>query len=99
MSDSGVALTAEDSDDPFEAFDRSTGAGTVRDPYPEWARLRSETLVVQQDPRTVFGLEEDVAINALLDRLLGLRLDPAADDVHSTGQTFRSPRSLPVVFD
>jgi cytochrome P450 len=57
-----VALTAEDSDDPFEAFDRSTGAGTVRDPYPEWARLRSETPVVQQDPRDIFGLADDVEL-------------------------------------
>jgi hypothetical protein len=44
-------------------------------------------------------METTVAINALLDRLPKLRLDPAAVDVHITGQTFRSPRSLPVVFD
>src|SRR5216683_1638973 len=62
MSDSGVALTADDSDDPFDAFDRSTGAGTVRDPYPEWARLRSETPVVQQDPRDIFGFADDVEL-------------------------------------
>src|SRR6266851_8306603 len=62
MSDSGVALTAEDSDDPFEAFDGSTGAGTVRDPYPEWARLRSKTPVLQQDPREIFGLADDVEL-------------------------------------
>jgi cytochrome P450 len=62
MSDSGVTLTAEDSYDPFEAFDRSTGAGTVRDPYPEWARLRSRTPVLQQDPKVVFGLADDMEL-------------------------------------
>jgi cytochrome P450 len=44
-------------------------------------------------------METSVALNALLDRLPGLRLDPAADDVHITGLTFRSPAALPVVFD
>src|SRR5438552_2375219 len=43
-------------------------------------------------------METTVALNALLDRLPNLRLDPEADDVHITGQTFRAPRSLPVLF-
>lgn len=44
-------------------------------------------------------METSVALNALLDRLPGLRLDPSAEDVHITGLTFRSPVALPVVFD
>jgi cytochrome P450 len=44
-------------------------------------------------------METAVVITALLDRLPGLRLDPAASDVHITGALFRSPRALPVVFD
>ena len=40
-----------------------------------------------------------MVLNALFDRLPGLRLDPAAEDVHITGLTFRSPLALPVVFD
>jgi cytochrome P450 len=44
-------------------------------------------------------LESTVALDALLDRLPNLRLDPAADDVHISGLTFRSPLALPVVFD
>jgi cytochrome P450 len=44
-------------------------------------------------------METSVALNALLDRLPGLRLDPTAEDVHVTGLTFRSPVALPVVFD
>ncbi|HEX3760858.1 MAG TPA: cytochrome P450 [Kofleriaceae bacterium] len=44
-------------------------------------------------------MESTVALNALLDRLPGLRLDPAAEDVHISGVTFRSPLALPVVFD
>jgi cytochrome P450 len=44
-------------------------------------------------------METAVALNALLDRLPGLRLDPAAEDVHITGLTFRSPLALPVLFE
>jgi cytochrome P450 len=44
-------------------------------------------------------METTVALNTLLDRLPGLRLDPAAEDVHITGLTFRSPLALPVRFD
>jgi cytochrome P450 len=40
-----------------------------------------------------------VALNAVLDRLPNVRLDPAADDVHISGSTFRAPRTLPIVFD
>lgn len=44
-------------------------------------------------------METRVMLNAVLDRLPGLRLDPAAEDVHVTGLGFRAPRALPVVFD
>jgi cytochrome P450 len=44
-------------------------------------------------------LQMRTAINVLLDRLPNLRMDPAADDPHIRGQVFRSPTSLPVVFD
>lgn len=40
-----------------------------------------------------------VFLNALLDRLPNLRLDPEAPDVHVTGLAFRAPRTLPVLFD
>jgi cytochrome P450 len=43
-------------------------------------------------------METRVALDALLDRLPALRLDPAAEDVHITGKAFRAPSSLPVVF-
>lgn len=43
-------------------------------------------------------METKVCLDALLDRLPNLRLDPAAEDVHITGRAFRSPRSLPVLF-
>jgi cytochrome P450 len=43
--------------------------------------------------------ESEVVLNAVLDRLPGLRLDPAAEDVHVTGMIFRAPVSLPVEFD
>ncbi|WP_109530319.1 MULTISPECIES: cytochrome P450 [Nocardia] len=44
-------------------------------------------------------LEMRVAINLLLDRLPNLRLDPDGKDPHIRGQVFRSPTSLPVLFD
>ncbi|MGI8336935.1 cytochrome P450 [Actinomadura scrupuli] len=44
-------------------------------------------------------LEMRVAMNLLLDRLPNLRLDPDGDDPHIRGQVFRSPTSLPVLFD
>jgi cytochrome P450 len=44
-------------------------------------------------------METTVVLNKVLDRLPNLRLDPDADDVHITGMAFRSPASLPVLFD
>jgi cytochrome P450 len=44
-------------------------------------------------------LEMAVALEAVLDRLPGLRLDPEAADVGIRGLVFRSPTALPVLFD
>jgi cytochrome P450 len=44
-------------------------------------------------------LEMQVLVNAALDRLPGLHLDPAAEDPHIHGLIFRSPPNLPVRFD
>jgi cytochrome P450 len=44
-------------------------------------------------------MESRVAINTLFDRLGDFRLDPAAEPPHIEGLAFRSPLSLPVVFD
>lgn len=44
-------------------------------------------------------METTCVLNALLDRMPSVRLDPAADDVHITGLVFRAPDVLPVVFD
>jgi cytochrome P450 len=43
-------------------------------------------------------LEATIALNALLDRLRNLRLDPSAD-AGVVGLAFRSPKQLPVTFD
>ena len=56
-----------------------------------------------QGPHICLGMhlarvEMRVALNLLLDRLPGLRLDPYGDDPHIRGQVFRSPTSLPVLF-
>ncbi len=39
-----------------------------------------------------------VMMNAVLDRLPKLRLDPTVDDIAISGGTFRAPRALPVLF-
>jgi cytochrome P450 len=44
-------------------------------------------------------MESRVALNRLFDRLPDLRLDPEAEDVHVHGLMFRSPKSLPTLFD
>lgn len=44
-------------------------------------------------------METRVVVDAVLDRLPNLRLDPDASDVHVTGLGFRAPQALPVVFD
>jgi cytochrome P450 len=44
-------------------------------------------------------MEMRVALEAVLDRWPGLRLDPEAGPVHVTGLTFRSPLALPVRLD
>jgi cytochrome P450 len=44
-------------------------------------------------------LETRVVLNAVLDRLPGLRLDREADEAYIRGMVFRSPTALPVVFE
>jgi cytochrome P450 len=44
-------------------------------------------------------LETRVVVNAVLDRLPEVRLDPDGDDPHIRGLIFRSPTSVPVLFD
>lgn len=44
-------------------------------------------------------MEMRVALEAVLDRLPNVRLDPDAGDVEIRGLGFRAPRQLPVVFD
>lgn len=56
-----------------------------------------------QGPHICIGMhlariEMRVALDLLLDRLPGLRLDPGGDDPHIRGQVFRSPTCLPVLF-
>jgi cytochrome P450 len=43
-------------------------------------------------------IEMRSAVNALMDRLPDLRLDPDGEDLHIHGEVFRSPPSLPVLF-
>jgi cytochrome P450 len=44
-------------------------------------------------------MEMRIVIEAVLDRLPGVRLDPDAADIHIRGVTHRSPGTLPVLFE
>src|SRR5207302_5306658 len=73
------------------------------DEYDLW-REPSQHMAFAFGPHMCLGMhlarmETAVALNAILDRLPNLRLDPAARDVHITGLMFRAPRALPVIFD
>jgi cytochrome P450 len=84
-------------------------ANRQEDRYPD-----PDTFDIYRSPRAHLGwghgvhvclgmhlarLEMRTAINLLLDRLPNLRLDPDGNDPHIRGQVFRSPTSLPVLFD
>ena len=84
--------------------------GANRDPA-RWDRPDEFDLFREQKPHMSFAfgphmclglhlarMETTVALNAILDRLPDLRLDPDAEDVHISGLTFRAPARLPVLF-
>jgi cytochrome P450 len=84
-------------------------ANREEDRYPEPDRF--EMARAEPKPHISFGhgphiclgmhlarMEMRVALNLLLDRLPGLRLDPDAEDPHIRGQVFRSPTAIPVLF-
>jgi cytochrome P450 len=48
--------------DPFEAFDRSHGAGLVRDPYPAFAELRRESPVHRGEIAALTGLDSELPV-------------------------------------
>jgi cytochrome P450 len=67
-------------------------------------RPRKQHLAFASGPHTCLGMhlalmETRVVLEAILDRLPNLRLDPEAPDVHVGGVIFRSPSELPVRFD
>jgi cytochrome P450 len=66
-------------------------------------RPQRQHIAFAAGPHTCLGMhlarmETRVVIDALLDRFPDLRLDPDAVDVHISGDSFRAPRALPVVF-
>ncbi len=85
--------------------------GSANHDETRWDDPESFDIHREQKPHAAFGfgphmclgmhlarLEMRVAVNAVLDRLPDLRLDPDADDVHIHGERFRSPTALPVLF-
>jgi cytochrome P450 len=89
----GVCMGAANHDP--SRFDHPERFDIFRTPKPH--------LAFAAGPHTCLGMhlarmETTVALNAVLDRLPGLRLDPQAGDVHISGLGFRAPKSLPVAF-
>ena len=89
----------------------TTHIGSANRDESRWERPDEFDLFREQKPHISFAagphmclgmhlarMEMRSAVNALMDRLPDLQLDPAADDVHIHGEVFRSPPSLPVVF-
>jgi len=89
--------------------------GSANHDPTRWDRPDAFDIFREPTPHLAFGagphmclgmhlarLEMAAAVGRLLDRCPGLRPDPQrweADDVHIHGESFRSPTSLPVVFD
>jgi cytochrome P450 len=89
-----VCLGAANHDD--KRWERPEQFDIFRDPKPHMAfAYGAHTCIGMHLAR----METRVFLNALLDRLPNLRLDPDAADVHVTGLAFRAPRTLPVLFD
>jgi cytochrome P450 len=89
----------------------TTHLGSANRDESRWERPDEFDIFREQKPHISFAagphmclgmhlarMEMRSAVNALMDRLPDLQLDPAADDVHIHGEVFRSPPSLPVVF-
>jgi cytochrome P450 len=77
-------------------FARPDEFDIFRDPHPH--------LAFGVGPHLCLGIhlarmEMRLVLEAVLDRLPGLRLDPHTDDVHIRGVTHRSPGVLPVRFE
>ncbi len=90
----GVCLGAANHDEM--RWERPEAFDIFREPKPHMAfAYGAHTCIGMHLGR----METRVLLNALLDRLPGLRLDPAVEDVHVTGLGFRAPRALPVLFD
>jgi cytochrome P450 len=84
------------------AANRDPSRWPAPDTFDIW-REQKPHLAFATGPHTCLGIhlarmETRVAVDALLDRLPGLRLQPDADNVHVSGLVFRAPRALPVVF-
>jgi cytochrome P450 len=92
-----------------------TNVGSANHDTTRWADGDEFDIFREQKPHIAFGvgvhmclgmhlarMEMSSAVNRLIDRCPNLRPDPdhwEADDVHIHGERFRSPTTLPVVFD
>ena len=90
-------MSALPDEDPFEFFDRHTGAGVVRDPYPGWGQQRRHAPVIVADPRDVFDLDADLELPEDMPTTYVTLSYDAAMAVLRDGQTFSSTVYAPAM--
>jgi len=89
-----------------------TNMGSANHDETRWDHPEQFDIFREQKPHMAFAagphlclgmhlarMETKVVVNALLDRLPNVRIDPDAEAPFITGMTFRAPPALPVVFD
>src|SRR5580704_2751730 len=89
MSDVRAELPDEEYD-PFAVFDESTGAGSVRDPYPVFRELRAECPVQAGNVTERFGWSSIDPMLADADRTYTPLSFEAVQAVLTDGETFSS---------
>ncbi len=79
----------EESWDPFEVFDRATGADTCRDPYPEYAAMRKQAPIQKIDLAKILG-EMVKSLGANLPEVYVASSYAAVSEVLRDGKRFSS---------
>jgi len=81
--------SGDDSWDPFEVFDRSTGADSCRDPYPDFAAMRRQAPIQKVDLAKLMG-DAVAALGANLPEVYVASSYAAVSEVLRDGKRFSS---------
>jgi cytochrome P450 len=89
MAETTPSALDDESWDPFEIFDRAMGADSCRDPYPEFAQMRSRGPLVEIDLAKVLG-DAANTLGANLPRVFMALSYEAVSQVLRDGRRFSS---------